>query len=313
MERERLKTQQDSTRIQLMEEFRKDDERMSARKAERDEETTKLKIFQEKQLAELKSRETETEHLHKKEIELRECEEKLHAEISQVKNHANGRNERIPISNNIRRIKMQLRNLSDAVLRDIQFHIETLERLSLCHYTDDQQIAHLREKIHSQFELELQKQKQIEAMYESEAKTFIAHQQETWLNESHDRESCIRDLIEHQIVHINNELEFIVGRKNELNEIRESLRKAIDNANDRIKSLLNANTNDEQFRIKSAEKVRQVITPLTADELDTNRDTNIELALPNLLARSFSIGGENNETPVSTNRPRFGRKRVAWT
>lgn len=313
MERERLKTQQDSARIQLMEEFRKDDERMSARKAERDEEVTQLKNFQEKQLTELKSRETETEHLHKKEIELRECEEKLHAEISRVKNHANGRNERIPISNNIRRIKMQLRNLSDAVLRDIQFNIETLERLSLCHYTDDQQIGRIREKIDLTYELELQKQKQIEAMYESEAKTFIAHQQETWLNESHDRESRIRDLIELQIVHINNELEFIVARKHELNEIRESLRKAIDNANDRIKSLLNANTNDEQVRIKSAEKVRQVITPLTADELDTNRDTNIELALPDLLARSVSIGGENDETPVSTNRPRFGRKRVAWT
>lgn len=313
MERERLKTQQESTQIQLMEEFRKDDERMSARKAERDEEIAKLKTFQEKQLAELRSRETETDQLHKKEIELRECEEKLHTEISRGKNHANGRNERIPISNNIRRIKMQLRNLSDAVLRDIQFNIETLERLSLCHYIDDQQISRLRERIDSQLELELQKQKQIEAMYESEAKMFIVHQQETWLNESRDREKRIHDLIEHQIFHINNEMEFIVARKHELNEIRESLRKAIDNANDHIKSLLNANTNDENVRIKSADKVRQVITPLTADELDTNRDTNIELSLPDLLTRSVSIGGENDETAVSTNRPRFGRKRVAWT
>lgn len=313
MEKEKLKTQQESTRIQLMEEFRKDDERMSARKAERDEKIAMLKNFQEKQLAELKSRETETDQLHKKEIELRECEEELHTELSRVKNHANGRNERIPISNNIRRIKMQLRNLSDAVLRDIQFNIETLERLSQCHYTDGQQISRIREKIDSQFELELQKQKQIEAMYESEAKTFIGHQQETWLNESHDRETRIRELIEHEIFHINNELEFIIARKHELNEIRESLRKAIENANDHIKSLLNANTNDENFRIKSAENVRQVITPLIADELDTNRDTNIELSLPDLLTRSVSIGGENDETPVSTNRPRFGRKRVAWT
>lgn len=313
MERERLNTQQESARIQLMEEFRKDEDRMSARKAERDEEIAKLKNFEEKQLVELKSRETETEQLHKKEIELRECEEKLHAEILRVKNHANGRNERIPISKNIRRIKMQLRNLSDAVLRDMQFNIETLERLSLCHYTDGQQISCLRERIDSQFDLERQKQKQIEAMYESEAQTFIAHQQESWLNESHDRETRIRELIEHQIFHINNELEFIVARKNELNEIRQSLRKAIDNTNDRIKSLLNANTNDDKFRIKSADKVRQVITPLTVDELDTNRDTNIELSLPDLLARSVSIGGENDETPVSTNRPRFGRKRVAWT
>lgn len=303
MERERLKTQQESTRIQLMEELRKDDERMSARMAERNEEIAKLKNFQEKYLAELKFRETETEQLHKKEIELRECEEKLHAEISRIKNHANGQNERIPISNNIRRIKMQLRNLSDAVLRDIQFNIETLERLSLCHDTDVQRITCLREKIDSQFELEVQKQKQIEAMYESEAKTFIAHQQEIWLKECHDREKRIRDLIEHQIFHINNELELIVGRKHELNEIRESLRKAIDNANDRIKISLNAITNDEKIRINSAENVRQVITPLTSDEL----------SLPDLLARSVSIGGENNETPVSTNCPRFGRKRVAWT
>lgn len=313
MEREKLKTQQQSTRIQLMEDFRKDDERMSARKAERDDEIAKLKIFQERQLTELKARETETEQLHKREIELRECEEKMNTELLQVKSHAYGRNERIPISNNIRRIKMQLRNLSDAVLQDIQFNIEILKRLSLCRYTDGQQISHLREKIDSQFELELQKQKQIGAMYESEAKTFIEHQQETWLNESRDREAHIRDLVEHQILHINNELEFIVARKQELNEIRESLRKAIENANDHIKILLNANTNDERFRINSAEKVRQVLTPLTADDLDTNRDTNIELSLPDLLARSVSIGGENDETPVSTNGPRFGRKRVAWT
>lgn len=313
MEREKLETERESARIRLMEEFRKDDERMSARKAERDEEIADLKKFQEKQMFELKSREVETEELHREENELRECEEKLQIELTKLASHAAGRNERIPVSKNIRRIKMQLRNLSEAVLRDIQFNISALERLSSFHHIDKQLIIRLREKIDVQYDLELQKQHQIESMYESEAKTFIINQQEIWLNESLERERLIRDLIDHQIYQINNELDFICARKQELNELRESLRRSIDSANDRIKSLLGANSTDENIRIKSAEKLRQTVTPFTNDDvLDTNRTTDMEICLPDLFAKTASIA-DNDESPMSTIRPRFGRKKVAWT
>lgn len=308
MEREKLESERESAHVRLMEELRKDDERVSARKAERDEEIADLKKSQEKYFEELKCRETESEQIYRNELELRESEEKLKAELAKLINHENVRSERITVSYDVRRMKTHLRNVSQAVLGDLQFNTGVLERLSSLPHTNGQQIDRIREKIHSQYELELQKQRQIESMYESEAKTFYSKQQQIWQNESSDREKLIRQLIDHQIHQLNNEIDFIVARKSELNEVRESLRRAIDDSNERIKSLLGANSSDDKLRIGSANKLLR-----TSDLPDTIRDIDMEICLPDLFTKSTISERENNQSPLTSNRPRFGRKKVAWT
>lgn len=312
MDRERIEQQREAERLKLLEELRKDEERLSARKALRDEEVSQLKEFQEQQMAELKSREIESEKLHKDELGLRECEKQLRVELSNLNLHVIQRHERIQVSHNLRRIKLQLKHLSESILKDLHYDIGVLERLSSYFHIDDRQIEHIRAKFDVQCDLEQQKQHHIEAMYESEAKMFVFRQQETWLKESDEREKILRDLINDQIQQINNETDFIVTRQRELGNLRESLRRSIDNANDRIKSLLGANSNDEEIRIKSAEVVRKSMTPVLSNPNTAREDTHSEICLPDLFTKSISVA-DTTDSPFCSGRPRFGRKKVAWT
>lgn len=312
LERDKIEQQRESERVKLLQELRKDEERLSARKMERDEEVSQLKQYQEQQLAELKFRENETEKLHKDEIELRECEKQLKTELSNLKLYVNQRHERIQVSHNLRRIKLQLKNLSESILKDLNYDIGVLERLSTYYHTDDMKIARVRAKFEVQCDLELQKQHHIEAMYESEAKIFVLRQQEIWLKESDEREKILRDLINDQIHQVNNEIDFIATRQRELGDLRESLRRSIDSSNDRIESLLGANSNDDVLRNKSAELVRKSITPVLSPSNSAREDTQSEICLPDLFTRTLSVT-DSTDSPISSGRPRFGRKKIAWT
>ncbi|XP_031626778.1 trichoplein keratin filament-binding protein [Contarinia nasturtii] len=313
-EREKIEQQREVERVRLLEELRKDDERLSARKAERDEEVAQIKQFQEQQLTELKSREIESEKLRKDAIELRECEKQLKVELANLNLHAIQRHERIQVSHNFRRIKFQLKSQSESILKDLHYDIGVLERLSTYYHTDDQQIARLRDKFEMECDLEIQNQRHIEAMYESEAKVFAIRQQEIWLKESHEREKLLRKLIDDQIHQINTETDYVIVRQRELSDLRDSLRRSIDSSNDRMKNLLGLNSIDEEQRIKSAENVRKSITPVLSTPNTAREDSQSEICLPDLFSKTMSINNDSIDSPISSSgRPRFGRKKVAWT
>lgn len=312
LEREKIEQQRESERLKLLEALQKDEERLSARKAMRDEEVTQLKAFQDQHLAELKKREIESDKLHKDELGLRECEKQLKVELTNLDLHVTQRQERIQVSHNLRRIKLQLKHLSESILKDLHYDIGVLERLSSYFHIDERQIAHVRSKFDIQCDLEQQKQHHIEAMYESEAKMFVLRQQETWLKESDEREKILRSLIDDQIRQIDNEIDFIATRQRELGDVRESLRRSIDNANDRIKSLLGANSNDEELRIKSAEEIRKSISPITSLPNTAREDTQSEICLTDLFAKSINVA-DTTDSSICSGRPRYGRKKIAWT
>lgn len=293
--------------------MRKDDERLSARKNERDEEVAKIKHFQEQQLTELKSRDAETEKLRNDKIELRECEKQLKAELVNLNLHVNQRHERIQVStHNLRHIKIQLKHLSDSVLKDLHYDICVLDRLSTCQHIDDQQIARVRDKFQIECDLEREKQRHIEAMYESEAKIFVLKQQEIWLKESQEREKILCELINDQIHQVNNEIDYIIVRQRELTDLRDSLRRLIDSSNYRINNLVGLNHVDEEQRIKSAENIRMSMTPVSNSPNTTREDAHSEICLPDLFTKAMSLT-DNTDSPISSGRPQFGRKKVAWT
>lgn len=311
LERDKIEQKREVERLRMLEELRKDEERSSARKSERDEEISQLKQFQSLQLAELKSRENETEKLRNDQMNLRECEKQLKMELANLNLHVTQRHERIQLSHNLRRIKLQLKNLSESVLKDLNYDIGVLGRLSSYYHTDDQQIARVTEKFEIQCDLEQQNQRHIEAMYESEAKIFVIKQQEVWLRESQEREDILQELINDQIHQVNNEMDFIKTRQSELTELRESLRRSVDDSNKQIKKLLGANSKDEQHRISSAERFRKSLTPSSTLNME-REDTQSEICLPSLVSKSISIT-DSIDSPTSSARPRFGRKKVAWT
>lgn len=290
-----------------MEDFRTTDEILSARKAERDQELAKLKTFQSQQLDELRTRESESDRLHRKETELNECIEQLRTELSKLNEHMSSQIERIHLTNNLRHIKMQLRNLSETVLRDLYYDCELLERLGAHEHIDEKQLHRIRHRFDEQIESEMQILRQIECMYESEAKSFAMHQQDIWLTECKTRESILRDLINNHVQQLSNEIDFVGRRQRELVDMRDCHRRAIDSSNDRIENLLSANSTDE--RVKNTEGLREVLSPISSDIV---KHINDEICLPDLFSKKVVVS-ESGTTPISTGRPEFGRKRVVWT
>lgn len=247
-------------------------------------------------MAELKAREQESQNLQEKEIRLKEQKLETSNELSKLKIHVVQRNERIMMPYNLRRIKMLLRDRSDAIRRDLKFDIELLGRVALHSSSEKHEL--LREQFENQYDMEIQRQTQIESMYESEAKVALLKQQEIWLRESQARERLLKDLLREQIDEINSNIVFVQNRQKELLDLRETHRQAIDNANERLKDLLGEQMADEnRFSIRLNGKHSS-----NSEELNEVVDA-LEKSVHN---GALTINSE-------TCRPKFGRKKVAWT
>lgn len=287
MEKEKADKESEERQLSLRIEERKHQELLSARKLNMEAEITELKQFQEKHLTELKLREEETEKLHLNELRLRQHQTELADELTKLEIQTAQRHERIRCPHNLRRIKMLLRERSDAIRKDLRFDIDLLDRIP-CTNQNQLQIQIVREKFEMQYDIEIQKQAQIEAMYESEAKMELIKLQEIWLKDSLNREKQLRGLLLEQQQIIEAEIDFVVRKQTELVEIRENHRVAIANAIERIK----------QLQIMDADIVVDSV-------VNSSRQSSGQLA---------DQFGEKMTLETSVNqRPKYGRKKVAWT
>lgn len=287
MEKERADKESEERQIRLRMEDRKHQELLNAHKLNVATEIAELKQFQEKHVAELKLREQETEKLHLDELRLRKNQTDLTDELTTLEIQTAQRHERIRCPHNLRRIKMLLRERSDAIRKDLRFDLDLLDRIP-CTSHNQQQIKLMRDKFEMQYDLEIQKQTQIEAMYESEAKMELLTLQEIWLKDSLGREKQLRGLLKEQQQIIEAEIDFVVRRQMELAEIRENHRVAISNATERIK----------QLQTLDGKLIENGFTQSAQQPLDKLADLfGVDVAL---------------ETDVNQ-RPKFGRKKVAWT
>lgn len=285
MEKEKVDKESEERQLQLRMEERKHQELLSARKMNMEAEIAELLQIQEKHLGELKLREQETEKLHSDELQLRQNHAELADELTKLEIQVAQRHERIRCPHNLRRIRMLLRERSDAIRKDLRFDIDLLDRIP-CSSHNQLQIKIVREKFEMQYDLEIQKQTQIEAMYESEAKIELLQLQEIWLKDSLNRERQLRALLKEQQQIIESEIDFVVRKQTELVDIREHHRAVIANATERIKHL---QTMDRDLDTDSVTQLQQV--DKLADE----------------------IGDKVTVETNGNHRPKFGRKKIAWT
>lgn len=285
MEKERADKESEERQLRMRTEDRKHQELLNARKLNVAAEIAELKEFQEKHVAELKLREQETEKLHLDELRLRQNQTELANELTTLEIHTAQRHERIRCPHNLRRIKMLLRERSDAIRKDLRFDTDLLDRIP-CTNHNQLQIKIMRDKFEMQYDLEIQKQTQIEAMYESEAKMELLTLQEIWLKDSLGREKQLRGLLKEQQQIIEAEIDFVVRKQMELAEIRENHRAAIANAIERIKHL------------QTMDGVADGDTQSTQQPLDKLADS---------FGVKVALGTDVNQ------RPKYGRKKVAWT
>lgn len=284
LDRDQEKRDTELRQLRLQEEARKHEECLMQRKSLRDVEINDLKSFQNKHISEIKDRQKESDDLRSSELKMIQRKADIASEFEKLNLNTRQRKERVSCPYNLRRIKMILRQRSDSIRQDLKDDIEMLNRISLGFEND--QIAMLKEKFELHYDMEIQKQTQIEAMYESEAKHLLMQQEHLWNQEAEAREKLLRKLISEQLKNIDDEIEYNVKRQRELVEIKEQHLAAIENSSKRLKELLNEQSKDESR---------------SSSRLSMN-----DIALVSKDAISEKI----NDLHIT---PKFGRKKIAWT
>ncbi len=285
LERDQGRRETEVRQLRLQEEARKHEECLMQRKSKRDEEINDLKSFQNKHISELKDRQKESDNLRSNELKLIQRKEDVASEFQKLNSNARQRKDRISCPYNVRRIKMILRQRSDSIRQDLKDDIDMLNRISLGY--ENEQIAMLKEKFELHYDMEIQRQTQIESMYESEAKHSLMQQEDLWNQEAEGRERLLKKLISEQLKNIDDEIEYNIKRQRELVGIKEQHLAAIENCSMRLKELL-----DDQSRDESRSSSRLSTNDVTL----TNKDI---------------ICGRLDELRISA--PKFGRKKIAWT
>lgn len=285
MERDQEKRESEVRQLRLQEEARKHEECLMQRRSKRDDEINDLKSFQNKHIGEIKDRQKESDDLRSNELKLIQRKEDIASEFEKLNSMSRQRKDRISCPFNLRRIKMILRQRSDSIRQDLKDDIDMLNRISFGYEND--QVAMLKEKFELHYDMEIQKQTQIEAMYESEAKHSLAQQEELWNQEAEQREKLLRKVISEQMKNIDEEIEYNVKRQRELIGIKEQHLVAVENCSMRLKELLNEQSRDESR---------------SSSRLSLN---DVAPACKNVGSEKFS--------DLQISAPKFGRKKIAWT
>ena len=296
LQNEKQRQENNVLELKLEEEKRKHESYVTSCTEMRNSEITQVKMLQENHIQELKFRDREAHDSKLMESTFRKKLGEIQKEITNISAINHKRRDRVQALNNYRRIKMMMRERSDAVKRDLQQDLNLLDRISFdSDFDNNEEISYLRQKFQGQFEVETQYMRQIESMYESEAKDTLKKQEETWNDDAMVRERQLKVLLDDRVQTINERINECVRHQNDLQGLRETHLNAIEDCNKRLKELMNSSLTDG---INDARSM-----PFRAPLIENSFSGMIRNT------ENLSINGQQFELTL----PKFGRKKIAWT
>jgi trichoplein keratin filament-binding protein len=301
MHNEQQKQETQKLELELEHEKRKHEAYVQSCQQLRDSEINQVRSLHENNICELKLRERELHDAKMTENVLRKKLGEVQKELEGITSTNNKRRDRIQALHNFRRIKMLMKERSDAIKRDIAQDLNLLDRISFDKdFDNDEEIKYLKEKFHGEFDNEVQNLKHIECMYESEAKDAFKKQEEKWNDEAMVREQQLKVIVDDRMQTLNERINQSVRTQQELCGIREQHLKAIEDCNRRLKELMS-----ESLSSGLNDVARKTLKESTANENNSNSNLNgIIRKTDNLM-----INGHHYQLTA----PRFARKKVAWT
>ncbi|XP_049538435.1 trichohyalin [Anopheles darlingi] len=327
MQDENNRREQQERELRLHEEVRRREELLLEKSRAREQEIKELRSMQEVHMGELKSREHETNELKLYEVRLKTKKEEMAKELESLRVYNDRRRDRVVAMHNLRRIKMLLRERSEAVRNDLRHDLQLLQRISIDNPAAGDSadgIEYLRRKFQLQLELEIEQQTAIENMYESEAKHNLAKWEDKWNSEAVIREQQLRCLLEDRLMDFETKLIDCTKRQCELIEVREQHIKAIENANQRLKELMSDKSRDEYETSANSAQMRDLLVqrddhlkrPSTQSSTRSSTFSSIFPFDDNFkelnITQSRTIERGKPDGPDVLAVPRFGRKKVAW-
>lgn len=310
--------------LRLHEESRRHMECLAQRRGQRNVELTELRTLQDAHVAELKLCTTDSERLRAAEAKLRQRLAAVDAERSVIAQKQQQRRRRFePTGSNIRRIKLLLRQRSDAVCAGVRDDCAQLDRLRVLASVDiAEQMAALRATFERALDDERRAQESVEAMYESEVKHLLIAREREWTEQDAERTGRMQRACDELCQMLRQEVQENVQRQRDMVAIKESHIKAVQRTNERLKELMADLRSDE---LSGEEDLRALTGALDATTTGRRKDgSGVDFLLPLDNGRRDSRSSAEPEGSIvdslrsssigsELSAPRYGRKKIAWT
>lgn len=314
--------------IRLREEARRHEEMLLEKNKLREQQIKELRKHQEVHVEELKSREQEMNEMRMYELRLRSKKTEFEKELEQLRVYNDRRRDRVVAMHNLRRIKMLLRERSEAVRTDLKHDLHLLQRIAIDNPESNESIDYLRKKFQLQYDLEVEQQMTIETMYESEAKHNLSNWEDKWNEEAMIREQQLRCLLEDRILDFENKLVNSMQHQQNLIDVRETHIKAIETTNQQLKELMSEKAKDT-IVVGSSNQIRELLTvqndngarlsnsrPSTQNSHRSSTFSSIfpfdDLNLRDITLCERNATDRKCDSTAILAVPKFGRKKVAW-
>ncbi|XP_055905687.1 trichoplein keratin filament-binding protein [Eupeodes corollae] len=305
--------------LRMQEEIRKTEEYHKQRQEIREKEIREIRALQEKHVAELKEREHEADVLKSEAHNLQTTIDQIDTDLITLETNNNQFLEEVPYSNNLRNMKTIIRKRSEGFRTNLKSDIELLSRVaSIC--PQEPSIKDFIERLNQQLNAEMHNLSQIECMYESEAKVNLQQCEETWRRLSYERRFDLKNVLKELKSQLMSTFYENQMRQKELIDIRTTHLSSIENSNKQLKLLIREDEipspraasvieTPRAIKDKQLEPVHRVGDSFTNLNLDCLSGDGAEVLSQPSTARSQLL-----DTASDTSQgPKFGRKKIAWT
>ncbi|KAL7730035.1 hypothetical protein ACLKA6_009323 [Drosophila palustris] len=314
--------------LQLQQEISRTELAQKERQLIREQEIKDIRALQETHVAELKQRQEQADKLKEEEQHFRLFLTELEKEKQLLEESTAMMLQRADVSQayNLKKIKIFIRNRSDAFRKQISLCINLLERMAK-YAVKTEELQHQLDKCKQQLQDEAVAYSKIEAMYESEAKYLLQRCEETWREQHLQRFGEITKIIEQEQQLLSGMLRENVAEQQSLIELRSTHLAGIEQTTKQLEHL-----NKEQELMASPRNVESTselgtdlqlsdsadqLVPKVSDSF-TNLNLDVWENMPPVrggkdsprLSNTRSMNVVNAQTAMP---PKFARKRVAWT
>jgi len=321
--------------LQLQQEISRTEQAQKERQLIREQEIKDIRSLQETHVTELKQRQEQADKLKEEEQHFRLFLSELEKEKQLLEESTAMMLQRPDVSQayNLKKIKIFIRNRSDAFRKQISLCINLLERMAK-YAVKTEELQQQLDKCQKQLQEESVAYSQIEAMYESEAKYNLQRCEENWREQHLQRFSEINKIIEQEQQLLSGMLRENVTEQQTLIELRSTHVAGIEQTTKQLEQL---NKEQELASPRSTESTSMLgnvasATELPAVEISDSTDqlvpkvsdsfTNLNLDVWENMPpvrkgvdspRLNNTRSLNVVNPQTAMPPKFARKRVAWT
>lgn len=324
----------------MQEEINKTEQVQKERQQIREQEIKEIRALQESHMEKLKERQKESDCLKEEEAHIRVSLDELEKELDLLIESSAGVLQPAELSQayNLKKIKVFIRKRCDVFRNQIKLLIDMLERVK-ANAINKEKVSALLKQYKAEYEAEALMLSQIESMYESEAKYNLARCEEQWQSQHLARYNELQKLLKDDQCSLSAQLNANLQQQTYIIKMRSTHLESIENSNEKLKQLFKEQEDSPRLpaipntidcvESTSAAKPSTSVPPLSLNRSQsalpkvTNSFTNLNLDVWQDLPPSARGGIDSPRllsqrsvhvvTPDNVERPRFARKRVAWT